>query len=60
MSEARWGAPPARYESVRLRCVFCERLVEASNGVTGKAFVCFDCVDAIDRLRSESSGSSAE
>jgi hypothetical protein len=50
----------ARYEQVHLRCVFCEHLVEVRNGAAGKAFICFDCVDAINQLRAESPGSSAE
>jgi hypothetical protein len=54
------GTRPARYQSVQLRCAFCEQLVEARNGAAGKAFVCFDCVDAINRLRAESPGSSVE
>ena len=60
MGEPLSGARPARYQPVQLLCVFCEQLVEASNGVAGKAFVCFDCVDAINRFRAESPGSSAE
>ena len=60
MGEPLSGARPARYQPVQLLCVFCEQLVEASNGVAGKAFVCFDCVDAINQFRAESPGSSAE
>jgi hypothetical protein len=58
--EAPTAARPARYESVQLRCAFCEQLVQARNGAAGKAFICFDCVDAINRLRAEQPGSSAE
>jgi hypothetical protein len=58
--EAVARAQQARYQPVHLRCGYCERLVEARDGAAGKAFICFDCVDAINRLRAESSGSSAE
>jgi hypothetical protein len=54
--EARSGA----WQSVHLRCAFCEQLVDARNGAAGKVFVCFDCVDAINRFRAELPGSSAE
>jgi hypothetical protein len=53
-------ARPARSQPVHLRCAFCERLVEARNGAAGKAFICFDCVDVINRIRAESQGSSAK
>jgi hypothetical protein len=47
-------ARPGQYQSVHLRCAFCEQLVEARNGAAGKAFICFDCVDVINRIRAES------
>jgi hypothetical protein len=47
-------AKPPAARSVRLRCAFCEQLVEVRHGVVGRVFICFDCVDTINRLRAES------
>jgi hypothetical protein len=58
--EAQSVAQLSGYQSVHLRCSFCERLVAAHKGASGKSFICFDCVDVINQLRAESPGTSGQ